>query len=129
MNYRGLKIGPTVADVYAFNTLGCIFGSLAAGFILIPMIGVEKTLLIGGGANFIVAAFLIMITSDQKKVGQVCLGNCVRFSGNRWNHFITFLESKGVELRRIHVWKYNSEHFGNNRCQFFHVPIQIVISS
>jgi spermidine synthase len=67
MNYRGLKIGPTVADVYAFNTLGCIFGSLVAGFILIPMIGVEKTLLIGGGANFMAASLLSIVTSDTKK--------------------------------------------------------------
>ena len=74
MNYRGLKIGPTVADVYAFNTLGCIFGSVAAGFILIPMIGVEKTLLIGGGANFIIAASLIMITSDMKKLARFAWG-------------------------------------------------------
>jgi spermidine synthase len=67
MNNRGLKIGPTVADVYAFNTLGCIFGSLVAGFILIPTIGVEKTLLMGGGANFMAASLLSIVSSDTKK--------------------------------------------------------------
>jgi len=66
-NYQPFGIGRTVADVYAFNTMGCIFGSLAAGFILIPMIGVEKTLLIGGGGNFIAASLLSIVTSDIKK--------------------------------------------------------------
>ncbi len=74
MNYRGFKIGRTVADVYTFNTLGGILGSLAAGFILIPTIGVEKTLLWGAGANFMVAAFLGMITSDIRKVARFAWG-------------------------------------------------------
>jgi spermidine synthase len=74
MNYRGFKIGRTVADVYTLNTLGGILGSLAAGFILIPTIGVEQTLLLGAGANFMVAAFLSMITSDIKKLARFAWG-------------------------------------------------------
>jgi len=71
MSYRGFKIGRTVADVYTLNTLGGILGSLAAGFILIPMIGVEKTLLIGGGANFMAASVLSIVTSDIRKWARV----------------------------------------------------------
>jgi spermidine synthase len=54
--------------------LGGILGSLAAGFILIPTIGVEQTLLLGAGANFMVAAFLSMITSDIKKLARFAWG-------------------------------------------------------
>jgi spermidine synthase len=74
MNYRGFKIGRTVADVYTFNTLGGILGSLAAGFILIPTMGVEKTLLWGAGANFMVVALLSTITPDIKKVVRFAWG-------------------------------------------------------
>jgi spermidine synthase len=63
-----------VADVYAFNTLGGILGSLVAGFILIPTIGVEKTLLLGGGANFILASFLSSIAADIKKLARFAWG-------------------------------------------------------
>jgi len=63
MNYRGFTAGRTVADVYALNTLGSILGSLAAGFILIPSLGLERTLLLGAGASFLVAAFLSLVTS------------------------------------------------------------------
>jgi spermidine synthase len=74
MNDQSFKIGRTVADVYAFNTLGGIFGSLVAGFILIPTIGVEKTLLLGGGANFIIASFLSIIAFDIKKWARFAWG-------------------------------------------------------
>ena len=39
----------TAARLYAVNTTGAIFGSLLAGFALIPAIGLRGTLLVGGG--------------------------------------------------------------------------------
>jgi spermidine synthase len=42
---RGLaSLGNTVGRIYAVNTLGAIFGSLGAGFLLIPAIGMQGTL-------------------------------------------------------------------------------------
>ncbi len=73
-NYRAFKIGRTVADVYTLNTLGGILGSLVAGFILIPTLGVERTLLWGAAGNFIVAAFLSMIVSDRKELVRFAWG-------------------------------------------------------
>jgi spermidine synthase len=74
MNYRGFKAGRTVADVYTLNTLGGIFGSLVAGFIFIPTLGVEKTLLLGAGANFMVAAFLSLIISGIRRMTRFAWG-------------------------------------------------------
>ena len=35
--------GRTIAELYAWNTLGCIAGALGAGFVLIPLLGVSRS--------------------------------------------------------------------------------------
>ncbi len=57
-DYLQSDVGLTIANAYSANTIGCILGSLAAGFILIPAFGVEKTLLLGGGSNLLMASLL-----------------------------------------------------------------------
>jgi len=64
MGQRQFRIGRTIADSYAINTVGCILGSFAAGFILIPLIGIEMTLLLGAGVNLLIAAGLIAFLHD-----------------------------------------------------------------
>jgi spermidine synthase len=66
INYRGFKVGETVADAYTFNTLGGIFGSLASGFLFIPLFGVEKSLLLGGGTNLLIVSLLSIFLPGLK---------------------------------------------------------------
>ncbi|MBI2070522.1 MAG: fused MFS/spermidine synthase [Elusimicrobia bacterium] len=52
--------GSRLGGLYAANTIGSILGSVLAGFLLIPSIGVERTLLLGLGVNalaFLAASF------------------------------------------------------------------------
>ncbi len=42
--------GKTVGRLYAFSTIGSIFGTFAAGFFLIPFVGSEKTLYLLGAS-------------------------------------------------------------------------------
>jgi len=58
MKKRQFRIGRTIADSYAVNTVGCILGSFAAGFLLIPLAGIEMTLLLGAAVNLLIAAGL-----------------------------------------------------------------------
>lgn len=58
MGQRHFRIGRTIADSYAINTVGCILGSFAAGFLLIPQLGIEMTLLGGAAVNLLIAAGL-----------------------------------------------------------------------
>jgi spermidine synthase len=53
--------GKAAANAYTFNTTGCIVGSLAAGFFLIPTLGAEHTLLLAGVLSVLAAAFLIAL--------------------------------------------------------------------
>lgn len=55
----GVTLGGDVGRLYGVNTLGCVLGSLFAGYILIPFAGVQNTLLIVawlaiGGGFFVV---------------------------------------------------------------------------
>lgn len=58
---RSLKeIGKSVGNVYSVNTLGSILGSFFAGFILIPLIGVQRTIVIIAFLNLMAGAIAIV---------------------------------------------------------------------
>jgi len=73
-NHQKFQVGRTVADAYTFNTLGGIIGSLATGFVLIPSLGVEKTLLLGGGFSLLIASFLIVFATNTKVISKFAWG-------------------------------------------------------
>ena len=50
--------GKAIGRVFASNTLGCIVGSLAGGFLLIPFAGLRHSLLLAASLNLVLAAFL-----------------------------------------------------------------------
>jgi len=94
MDQRKYKIGRTIADVYSFNTFGAVVGSFVAGFLLIPFIGIEKTLLLGGGINLCIAAVLILFADINRKIRLascgvlVILGTAGYFSAQTWNPLV-----------------------------------------
>ncbi|GAB4345588.1 MAG: hypothetical protein Kow0099_25980 [Candidatus Abyssubacteria bacterium] len=45
------KLGRSVGTIYAANTLGCILGSFAAAFVLVPLLGIGKSILLLGCVN------------------------------------------------------------------------------
>jgi len=53
-------VGRRVGTVYAANTVGTVFGSVAAGFLLIPAIGVRYTLAVGVALNLVVGAAYVI---------------------------------------------------------------------
>jgi len=52
-------LGRSVGNVYSVNTLGAIAGSLAAGFVLLPLLGTERTILVGLFVNSAIAALIL----------------------------------------------------------------------
>lgn len=68
---RALRIGTedaarTVGRLYAVNTLGAIAGSLAAGFLLVPVVGLKQSIVAGGIVNLAAGAFLLSISPTRK---------------------------------------------------------------
>jgi len=64
-DYR--SAGSSVGNVYAANTIGAIIGSILAGFCLIPLIGLQKTITIAAMINIGLAIILLNIGIKEKK--------------------------------------------------------------
>jgi spermidine synthase len=60
LNRRRDRIGRDVGEVYGANTLGAVAGSLAAGFVLIPLVGTQNALLLVGSVNALLAASIAL---------------------------------------------------------------------
>ena len=51
-------VGRATGQIYGINTLGAIFGSLVSGFLLLPELGAQKSLLLVATLNLVVVMFL-----------------------------------------------------------------------
>ena len=56
---RDEDLGARVGTLYTVNTVGAALGTLGAGFLLLPAIGLGKTMWVGVGLN--VLAFLLAL--------------------------------------------------------------------
>ncbi|MDI6817095.1 MAG: fused MFS/spermidine synthase [Actinomycetota bacterium] len=57
-------LGHDAGNAYSVNTIGSIAGSLSAGFLLIPLIGVKGATFVAAGLNFFVATGMISISKS-----------------------------------------------------------------
>jgi spermidine synthase len=57
-------LGRKVADIYAFNTFGAVLGAAAAGFVLLPAIGVRSTVVLAAAVNLAVGIWAL--TADRR---------------------------------------------------------------
>ncbi|MFQ6094054.1 MAG: fused MFS/spermidine synthase, partial [bacterium] len=58
--------GRSIGSVYAANTIGAIAGSFAGGFILIPLLGIQKSIALTAALNGAVGAGLVLLTKQPK---------------------------------------------------------------
>lgn len=67
-------VGRSAGAVYASNTCGAIVGAFAAGFLIIPLLGGELTLLCCAAASaFIGTVLMFLRPSDRKTAGVISL--------------------------------------------------------
>jgi len=59
------RVGRSIGEVYSLNTLGCILGSFCGGFILVPLLGIQKSILLAIGLNLFLA-FLMLVASPYR---------------------------------------------------------------
>jgi len=65
-------LGRAIGDIYAFNTLGAILGSLAAGFLLISIFGLQRSVILLAMLNLLVgSAALLLNTHDTSPAGRL----------------------------------------------------------
>lgn len=71
---KDLGIGTISGEMFFYSTLGSIFGSLLAGYVLIPHLGVRVTLLSVGVVLVVLGLVpLAMLGVDKKFVRKLCL--------------------------------------------------------
>ncbi len=56
------RISRKVGNIYTVNTLGCILGSFAGGFFLIPLLGIRNTILLGIGTNLLLGLYILLVS-------------------------------------------------------------------
>ena len=67
MSRATTTVGKSIGDVYFYNTTGAIFGSFVGGFILMPLLGVQKGVILIAGINILLAIILIYATFAPRK--------------------------------------------------------------
>lgn len=58
--------GKNIGNIYCINNLGAIVGSLIAGFLLIPVLGIKNTTFSASILNLIAGVALLSITTNKK---------------------------------------------------------------
>ena len=61
---RGI-IGQGVGSIYAYNTIGCVLGSILAGFVFIPFLGVTTSIIVIAFLNLAFGIVLILINFSK----------------------------------------------------------------
>ena len=55
------NVGKSIGRVYLINTIGAIIGSFSAGFILLPLIGIQKSIIFTGTIPLLFGIILILL--------------------------------------------------------------------
>lgn len=65
---RGADTRTSIAGLYALNNLGAVAGTLAAGFLLLPALGIQSSLVVGAVLNLVAAALAKTAGPDSDAV-------------------------------------------------------------
>ena len=94
---RSVKVlGKSVGTVFSVNTVGTVLGSLAAGLVLIPLIGVRHSIEVGLALNIACGIVLTIVDSSLPKLrrGAIVTAAAVLASltfvfGSDWNEIVS----------------------------------------
>lgn len=75
---RNLKrISSSVGNIYALNTAGGIVGSVLTGFVLLPLLGIRRNIIIVVAINIVLGLILVTVSSRRKAF----VGRIAQFAG------------------------------------------------
>lgn len=110
---RGRGLAARVGELYGANTLGCIAGSLVAGFLLVPRLGLERGLALAAAVNLAVGLVLLLQARGLSgglrlaTLGVLVLfGAVLLLKAPRWDlAFIAAGSHTGDGSRRLLFWE------------------------
>ncbi len=71
------RVGSSVGTSYAANTVGAIIGAFAGGFIFIPLIGVQNSIMLAVVLNLLIGWMLMVADPRLSKTPRVAIGAAV----------------------------------------------------
>jgi len=128
-----ILIGSSVGTTYSVNTIGCILGAIGTGFLLIPMIGVQKAIWIGILINS--GMGIILLISQQKQAAfKVAYGLIIliplalMWLGPEWHKQVM---TSGLFLRAGHsfnVKEYLTQQINHEKLLYYKDGIHCTVS-
>lgn len=74
------RVGSSVGTTYAYNTLGAILGAFAGGFILLPLFGMQNSIIVGALVNLCVGWLLLITDPYPGRAYRLVAGGAVAAS-------------------------------------------------
>jgi spermidine synthase len=71
------ELGKETGQLYSMNTLGTIMGSFGAGFILLPSLGAQKSLLLVASLNLAIGVYLVFKDHGAKLKKVIVTAACI----------------------------------------------------
>jgi spermidine synthase len=71
------RVGSSVGTTYASNTLGAIVGAFVGGFVLLPLVGMQRSIVIGALLNLVVGWALLIADPRPGRARRLVLGGAV----------------------------------------------------
>ncbi len=65
------KVGRFVGKAYSANTLGAVLGSFSGGYIMIPLLGIQRSILFAVILNLLLAAAFVPLIEVRRKLSKV----------------------------------------------------------
>ena len=67
------KVGKSIGEVYSFNTVGSVLGSIAAGFVILPLFGTPKGIMFIAFVNILIGLVVLYFIKNVKLLVKVLL--------------------------------------------------------
>lgn len=94
-------VSASLGRAYALNTVGAVFGSLSAGFLFLPLLGIQRTILLFAAINVVAGLSVVLRCGDRRwgALGVAALLGSLGFLVFAPNYFQRTLErGLGVEM-------------------------------
>src|SRR5205807_6458999 len=95
--------GRSIAELYVWNTLGCIAGALAAGFVLIPLLGVSRSVALLAVISTLIGMALLGkhpqgFRSSSRWLEWSLVGTCALLLGTAGDPYYRLLERRMLDF-------------------------------
>jgi len=68
------RLGGSLGRLYAANTMGAVAGSLLAGFVLLPALGAQKSIILVAAVNLVLGILAVLLSPTRARPRQWALG-------------------------------------------------------